>query len=56
MNSDEAPHLARRFQILGIPTLMLFENGQVRDRVTGAIDATRMRGWIEPHLSARGAN
>ncbi len=55
VNSDEAPHLGQRFQILGIPTLILFEKGQVRDRITGAVDATRMRRWIEPHLAARQA-
>jgi thioredoxin-like negative regulator of GroEL len=40
---------------MGIPTLILFERGQVRDRVTGAVDAGRMRRWIEPHLAAREA-
>jgi thioredoxin 2 len=52
VNSDEAPGLSRRFQILGIPTLMLFDRGQVRDRVTGAIDATRMRAWLDPLVAA----
>jgi thioredoxin 2 len=52
VNSDEAPRLSQRFQILGIPTLMLFEDGRVRDRVTGAIDASRMRAWLEPLVTA----
>ena len=52
VNADEAPHLSQRFQIMGIPALLLFEAGQLRDRVTGAMDATRMRRWIEPHLAA----
>jgi len=52
VNSDEAPGLSRRFQILGIPTLMLFDRGQVRDRVTGAIDAARMRAWLDPLVAA----
>ena len=55
INSDETPRLSQRFQILGIPTLILFEGGQVRDRVTGAVDATRMRRWIEPHLAVQKA-
>lgn len=55
VNSDEAPNLGQRFQILGIPTLILLERGQVRDRITGAVDATRMRRWIEPHLTAQKA-
>jgi thioredoxin 2 len=53
VNSDEAPRLSQRFQVLGIPTLLLFERGQVRDRVTGAIDASRMRAWLEPLVAAR---
>jgi thioredoxin 2 len=52
VNSDEAPGLSRRFRILGIPTLMLFDRGQVRDRVTGAIDASRMRAWLDPLVPA----
>jgi thioredoxin 2 len=52
VNSDEAPGLSQRFQILAIPTLILFEKGAVRDRVTGALDANRMRRWIEPHVAA----
>jgi thioredoxin 2 len=55
VNSDETPGLGRRYQVMGIPTLILYERGQVRDRVTGAVDAGRMRRWIEPHLAAREA-
>jgi thioredoxin 2 len=51
INSDEAPALAQRFQILGIPTLILFSQGQVRDRITGAMDAARMRSWLDTRLS-----
>jgi thioredoxin 2 len=47
VNSDEAPELGRRFQILGIPTLILFDDGQVRDRITGAVDAATMRRWLQ---------
>ena len=32
---DEEPELAVRFKISSIPTLMLFENGQVRDMLVG---------------------
>jgi thioredoxin 2 len=53
VNSDEAPRLGQRFQILGIPTLILFERGQVRDRITGAVDANRMRAWLDQHIAAQ---
>ncbi|HSR23733.1 MAG TPA: thioredoxin domain-containing protein [Candidatus Eisenbacteria bacterium] len=52
VNSDEAPRLSQRFQILGIPALILFDGGAVRDRITGAVDAATMRRWLESRLSA----
>jgi thioredoxin 2 len=50
VNSDDAPHLTQRFGIQGIPTLILFDHGQVRDRVTGALGSAAMRGWLDPNL------
>ena len=35
INVDEEPELAMQFKISSIPTLMLFENGQVRDMLVG---------------------
>lgn len=35
INVDEESELAVRFKISSIPTLMLFENGQVRDMLVG---------------------
>lgn len=35
INVDEEPELAVQFKISSIPTLMLFENGQVRDMLVG---------------------
>ena len=36
VNVDEQPELAARFQIMSIPTLMVFKNGQTIRRVAGA--------------------
>lgn len=35
INVDEEPELAVRFKISSIPTLMLFEKGQVKDMLVG---------------------
>ena len=35
INVDEEPELAVQFKVSSIPTLMLFENGQVRDMLIG---------------------
>jgi len=53
VNSDIAPELTQRFNVRGIPTLILFENGQAVDRVTGAPSPPTLRGWVERHLATR---
>ena len=35
VNVDEAPSLAERFDITGVPTLLFFANGELRDTVVG---------------------
>lgn len=50
VNSDVAPNLSIRFDIKGIPTLMLFENGQLRDRLTGAVNFPTLRSWVDSRL------
>jgi|SRR5215467_9435000 len=53
VNSDLAPELGQRFDVRGIPTLILFEKGQVVDRVTGAPPPPNLRAWVERHLATR---
>ena len=36
INVDEQPELASQFQIMTIPTLMIFKNGQVVNQTSGA--------------------
>jgi thioredoxin 2 len=55
VDTDQAPALSQRFTIRGIPTLMLFDHGQVRDRLTGAAGAPALRSWLESRLPAPGS-
>lgn len=36
VNVDDNPNTPMKFQIMGIPALLLFENGEVKSKVTGA--------------------
>lgn len=36
VNVDENPQLSSRFQILSIPTMLIFKDGKLIDRLTGA--------------------
>lgn len=53
VNSDLAPELGQRFNVRGIPTLILFDKGQVVDRLTGAPNPTTLHSWVESHIATR---
>lgn len=51
VNSDEEQILAGRYAIRGIPTLILFHQGKEVDRVSGAMDASRLTAWLKQKLA-----
>jgi thioredoxin 2 len=51
VNADVAPELARRFDVRGIPTLIVFDHGRVVDRTAGA-NRTALPGWVQSHLAS----
>jgi thioredoxin 2 len=52
VNTDIEPGLQARFGVQGIPTLVLMEGGQERDRSVGAMSAQDLRRWVESRLPA----
>ena len=50
---DRSPSLARRYGVRGIPTLMLFSNGEVAESIVGAASARQLGSLIEAHAGAR---
>jgi thioredoxin 2 len=47
VNTDDNPQLSGgKFQVRGIPTLVVLKNGKEVDRVTGALPAPQLRQWI----------
>ncbi len=48
LNIDEHPEIAARYEVLSIPTVMLFEDGERRETVVGA----RPRAHFERAFSA----
>ncbi len=47
INVDEQRELAQQFQVMGIPTLLLFENGQVINRSSGLMRKGQVKKFIE---------
>ena len=52
VNVDNNPEVALKYDIMSIPTAMLFENGTVKDSVIGAVTAVAYRQRIDHALSA----
>ncbi|GAB4237721.1 MAG: thioredoxin [Acidobacteriota bacterium] len=50
LNVDENPETAARYNIRGIPTLLLFKNGEVRDQIVGATSKDHIQRVIDAHL------
>jgi len=46
-NVDENPGLAGRFNILSIPTLLLFRDGQEKDRIVGLVPEAEIRKRVD---------
>lgn len=52
VEADENPALMQRFAIRGIPTLLFFKNGELRDQVAGALPKKAIVEKIDALLGA----
>lgn len=50
LNIDENPKTPQRFNVRGIPTLMLFKNGQVEGQKVGALRKTQLSDFLDEKL------
>ncbi len=52
MNVDENQKIPTDFRIQAIPTLMLFNNGEMVDRQMGALPKSKIESWVNDTISA----
>ena len=50
MNVDENRDVPAKYGIRGIPTLMLFKDGQLAATKVGALSKSQLTAFLEPHL------
>lgn len=50
LDVDSNPQSPVQFGVMGIPTLLLFKDGQAVERITGKINKERVLAVITPHL------
>ena len=51
LNIDENQSTAMQFNVLSIPTLILFRNGEVAKTVVGAVPKRKLEAELEPSLA-----
>ncbi len=52
LNVDGAPEIAGRYEISGVPTLLLFRDGEPVDSVVGMAPPQALKKWLESALVA----
>lgn len=50
LNVDENPQTPPKYGIRGIPTLIIFKNGEVAGQRVGALSKSQLTAFIEEHL------
>jgi thioredoxin 1 len=52
LNVDDNPQTAAQYNVMSIPTLLLFKHGQVAHQIVGALPKNRLVAELEPSLAA----
>ncbi|PKI54633.1 hypothetical protein CRG98_024984 [Punica granatum] len=50
LNTDESPSIASQYGVRSIPTIMIFNKGEKKDAVIGAVPKTSLENTIEKLL------
>ncbi|MEA2053988.1 MAG: thioredoxin [Candidatus Thermoplasmatota archaeon] len=50
LNTDENRATSLKYGIMSIPTLLLFKNGKLADRIVGALPPDMLKDWVERYL------
>jgi thioredoxin len=52
LNADDNPRTTVRFGVRGLPTLLFFRDGQVVDRINGAVPYAAIEGRLLRHATS----
>jgi len=49
-NVDENGDIAAKYNVMSIPSFMIFKNGEVVDQIVGGVQKEKLQAMIEKHL------
>jgi thioredoxin 1 len=50
LDADQNPNLMVQYGVMGIPTLMLFKGGAIKERISGYQTRDKLVGKLAPHI------
>ena len=50
LDVDNNPNITMQYQVMGVPTLMLFVDGETRERIVGYQPKDRITSTLTPHF------
>ena len=50
LDADQNPNVLMQYGVLGIPTLMLFKSGDIKERLTGFQPKDKLVAKVSPHF------
>ena len=51
LNTDDSPSIAGRYEVTGIPALILFKAGEPVDRIVGYVPEKQLAAMVEKYLA-----
>ena len=51
IDADENPNIVMQYQVMGIPTLLFFKGGEIKERITGYQPKDKLITKFSPHFN-----
>lgn len=51
IDADENPNIVMKYQVMGIPTLLFFKEGEIKERITGYQPKDKLVAKFSPHFN-----
>ena len=51
IDADQNPNILMQYSVLGIPTLLFFKAGEIKERVTGYMPKDKLIAKFSPHFN-----
>jgi thioredoxin 1 len=56
LDVDQNEEISMKYGVQSIPTLILFQNGEEKERIVGFLPKPQLLSQIEPHIAAAASN